>query len=322
MTRDRLDEIVAMVNAQHANLVAITGDFVTGRPAIYASDLVQALSPLHAPDGVLGVMGNHDYTVDPNVVRYVMLDSGILNVSNSVHTLQRGTSLLHIAGVDDVWRRQDKTRLVMDKLPNEGAAIVLVHEPDFADATAATGRFDLQISGHSHGGQVIVPFYGPLRLPQFGRKYPFGTYQIGQMLEYTNRGVGMVRPTFAQLPPRDYGVHPAFSKDLVITLFCSSKRTGCTFRSLRHLAQSLTERSHRQVHAEHLEITLHSWQNLSDEELIEPVMSYLSGERRMAWTSKGIRYQHQSAPVARNYNCGRETSQASGAKDSVIMRCL
>jgi predicted MPP superfamily phosphohydrolase len=111
-----------------------------------------------------------------------------------VHTLERGGSLLHIAGVDDVWERQDRLDLVLDRLPAEGGAILLAHEPDFADTSAATGRFDLQISGHSHGGQVIAPFAGPLRLPHLGRKYPLGLYRVGDMLQYTNRGVGMVYP--------------------------------------------------------------------------------------------------------------------------------
>ncbi len=81
---------------------------------------------------------------------------------------------------------------VLEALPEEGAAILLAHEPDFADESAATGRFDLQLSGHSHGGQVAIPFLGPLRLPLMGRKYPLGLYKVGRMTLYTNRGIGTV----------------------------------------------------------------------------------------------------------------------------------
>jgi predicted MPP superfamily phosphohydrolase len=79
-------------------------------------------------------------------------------------------------------------------LKDDSAAILLAHEPDFADISMRTNRFDLQVSGHSHGGQVVFPFYGPPILPYLGQKYPSGLYRVGSMLQYTNRGVGMIDP--------------------------------------------------------------------------------------------------------------------------------
>ena len=70
----------------------------------------------------------------------------------------------------------------------------MAHEPDFADKSSVVNRFDLQISGHSHGGQVVIPFFGPPVLPRHGRKYPSGLYKVGGMYQYTNRGIGMVFP--------------------------------------------------------------------------------------------------------------------------------
>ncbi|MDH5508153.1 MAG: metallophosphoesterase, partial [Anaerolineae bacterium] len=101
---------------------------------------------------------------------------------------------LHWAGGDDIWENQDRLDLVLEMLPEEGCAILLAHEPDFADTSAATGRFDLQISGHSHGGQIIFPVIGPPVVPWLSEKYPLGLYQLGEMLQYTNRGIGMVGP--------------------------------------------------------------------------------------------------------------------------------
>jgi predicted MPP superfamily phosphohydrolase len=63
-----------------------------------------------------------------------------------------------------------------------------------ADIATSVGRVDLQLSGHTHGGQVRIPFYGALRLPPLGQRYPSGLYRSGSMLHYTNRGVGMVSP--------------------------------------------------------------------------------------------------------------------------------
>lgn len=79
---------------------------------------------------------------------------------------------------------------VLARLPSRGAAILLAHEPDFAMTSSACGRFDLQLSGHSHGGQIRLPGIGPLILPLFARKFPCGFYQVKNMQLYTNRGLG------------------------------------------------------------------------------------------------------------------------------------
>jgi hypothetical protein len=105
-------------------------------------------------------------------------------------TIQRGLDSLHIAGVDDILEDLADLDSVLDQLPHEGAAILLAHEPDFAKKSAASGRFDLQLSGHTQGGQVVLPLVGPPILPPLGRKYPKGFYQVKDMLLYTNRGVG------------------------------------------------------------------------------------------------------------------------------------
>jgi predicted MPP superfamily phosphohydrolase len=193
MNRDRLETVVDRINEQQPDLIAITGDFVTFNPVKkWAVELVPPLKRLSARDGAVAVMGNHDHWTDHRAVRAIIHDSGLIDLSNTIYTLERGTERLHIAGVDDYYYRQDDLPAVLDQLPEDGAAVLLAHEPDFADHSAAAGRFDLQISGHSHGGQVILPFVGPIVLPSHGRKYPVGRYQVGDMIQYTNRGVGVV----------------------------------------------------------------------------------------------------------------------------------
>jgi predicted MPP superfamily phosphohydrolase len=194
MTRSRLDNIVRVVNQQRPDVVAITGDFVTFAPQSFASDLAAALGKLAPSLVTVAVLGNHDHWTNAAVVRRILHKSGIVELSNTVHTLQRKNSLLHLAGLDDAWARKAHIASVMQQLPEKGAAILLAHEPDFADKYAQTRRFDLQLSGHSHGGQVRLPFGGPLRLPAYGQKYHSGRYKVDEMIVYTNRGVGMVRP--------------------------------------------------------------------------------------------------------------------------------
>jgi predicted MPP superfamily phosphohydrolase len=194
-TNDHLKRVVELVNAQQPDAIAITGDFVTHTSAGgIASALVDPLSQLSPKDITVAILGNHDHWTDPEGVRLVLRKSGITDLSNTVYTIERDGEVLHLAGVDDYWERMDRMDEVLARLPDDGAAVLLAHEPDYADISSATGRFDLQISGHSHGGQVIFPFIGPLVLPAYGKKYPLGRYQVGNMIQYTNRGVGTVSP--------------------------------------------------------------------------------------------------------------------------------
>jgi predicted MPP superfamily phosphohydrolase len=139
----------------------------------------------------LGVLGNHDNHYGSSVVLQMLYRAGVKSLVNQVHTIQRSGESFHFAGMNDVWNVRD-AKICLDRilnlLPENVCAVLMVHKPDYADVSAATGRFDLQISGHSHGGQVVLPFIGPPILPEMGEKYPQGMYQ------YTNRGVGMTPP--------------------------------------------------------------------------------------------------------------------------------
>jgi predicted MPP superfamily phosphohydrolase len=194
ITRQHLQDIVAAANAQATDLIVVTGDFFSGDPDFFAQDIIDTISNFSAPDGVLCILGNHDHWVGAGKVREVLAATPLTELNNAALTIERDRSLLTIVGVDDIWERQNRLDLALNKVPGEGAAILLAHEPDFADEAATTGRFDLQISGHSHGGQVVIPFIGPPHLPYLGQKYHTGLYRIGDMLQYTNRGIGMIRP--------------------------------------------------------------------------------------------------------------------------------
>jgi len=189
----RLNRIVEMVNEQRPDLVAIMGDFASySTRHLDAGLLVGALRRLSAHDGVLAILGNHDYLTNVDLVRRCLREGGVTELLNEVHTLRRGESELHVAGIDDIMEGKSRLDLVLRRLPEDGAAILLAHEPDFADVATATGRFDLQLSGHSHGGQVCVPLLTRLILPPFSQRYPRGLQKVGGMALYTNRGLGTV----------------------------------------------------------------------------------------------------------------------------------
>jgi predicted MPP superfamily phosphohydrolase len=199
MDRARLQNVVQTVLSLQPEVVAITGDFLIGHgwnsaKAQWIADLQAALRPLAQACLTVAVLGNHDYWTNPRAARQMLVESGIVELSNAVYSLERSGERLHLAGVDDITEQKDRLDLVLAQLPADGAAILLAHEPDFADTSAATGRFDLQLSGHSHGGQVVLPHFGPPVLPYLGQKYYSGLYRLGGMFQYTNRGVGMTRP--------------------------------------------------------------------------------------------------------------------------------
>jgi len=195
MNRDRLQQAADLVLAQKPDLLLLTGDFLFGHNFNEAShghlkDLGTVLAPLAAELPSFAVLGNHDYWTNSEAVREMLSACQITDLTNTVFTLTRGSEKIYLCGVDDVWEGTVKLENILNQLVDNSAAILLAHEPDFADTSAATGRFDLQVSGHSHGGQVVIPFYGPPILPLLGKKYHSGLYKVGEMFQYTNSGLG------------------------------------------------------------------------------------------------------------------------------------
>lgn len=191
MTDKRLKRVVDIIEHQTPDVVVITGDLIDHDPVGTSPSLIEPLTALGTQHPTFVVLGNHDYWSDPQPVKQAVAQTPVQELANQVYTLKKKGASLHIAGVDDVWMERDRLDLVLDQIPDDGAAILLVHEPDFADMAAATGRFDLSLSGHSHGGQVRIPFTGAPMLPAYAKRYPLGRYQVGDMVHYTNRGIGM-----------------------------------------------------------------------------------------------------------------------------------
>lgn len=199
MNLQRLQHAADLILAEQPDLLFLTGDFLIGHgfdsnSEQHLQELIDILTPLAKSIPSFAVLGNHDYWTNADAVREMLKQSGITDLTNSAFTVSNGSQHLHLCGVDDIWEGDVRLNEVVSRLPREGTAILLAHEPDFADESAATGRFDLQVSGHSHGGQVVIPFYGPPVLPYLGQKYHSGLYRIGEMLHYTNRGLGMIDP--------------------------------------------------------------------------------------------------------------------------------
>lgn len=201
---------IGMVNGLHPDLIVLTGDFVTepfgGRAkaeeaADAAEPCAQLLRQMQAPYGLWAVLGNHDAVTDPNRVIESLNAVGIQVLGNQSVPIERSGSRFWLAGVDDVLENRSDLDAALHKIPANEPVVLLAHEPDFADDVA---RFpvDLQLSGHSHGGQVRIPFMRPLWLPALAKKYIWGLYKIGGLTLYTNPGLGTVGlPVRMNCPP-------------------------------------------------------------------------------------------------------------------------
>ncbi|MGQ0604838.1 MAG: metallophosphoesterase [Anaerolineales bacterium] len=174
------------------DLIALTGDFV--RRTGWEDTLLDVLRPLSAPHGVFGVRGNHDWYRGAKHVTQIATEAGVRMLVNESVAVRRGGETLYLAGVDDLYGNHQDLNRALAGAPMEAAVVLLAHEPDFADTAALDSRVMLQLSGHSHGGQVRVPLLDQSWLPRFGQKYPAGLYRVGELQLYTNRGIGVVGP--------------------------------------------------------------------------------------------------------------------------------
>jgi uncharacterized protein len=191
MDRQQLEKVANIANQQQPDLIALTGDYITDRPEKAEAMLTNAFSQLKATDGVVAIMGNHDREEkDDNIpIERAFAKAKVELLRNAVYSIDKNGHKLNIAGVDDVFFKYADLPLTISQLPQTGTNILLAHEPDFVDLAAATHKFALQLSGHSHGGQIVIPFL-PRLLPHMARKYVGGHYTIDGTQLYVSLGVG------------------------------------------------------------------------------------------------------------------------------------
>ncbi len=194
-----LERIVHKVNTVAPDLVLVTGDFIThgsltfiaGGHAIHRC--AEILATLTAPLRY-GCLGNHDVAFDPATVIHALTAHGTPILVNQYLPIERKGDRIWLCAVDDPGTSHPNLDLALPEKP-DGPVILLAHEPDYADDVVAHPRgplVDLMLSGHSHGGQIRLPFLGPLILPPMAEKYPEGHYLFNSMQLYVNRGLGTV----------------------------------------------------------------------------------------------------------------------------------
>ena len=202
-----LRHAIDQINRMQPDVVLLTGDFVsyeiTPRKFSLKSawQCAEILSELRCPQRY-AILGNHDHWLSAAQVTQALTTRGIPVLVNSYLSLDRNGSRLWLAGIDDpVSGRPDPDRAIPPSIRGiQGQPVILMcHAPDYADDLLLhpAGRsVALMLSGHTHGGQVRLPFVGALDLPPGGKKYVQGLFRLGSMQLYVNRGIGTIGVPF------------------------------------------------------------------------------------------------------------------------------
>ncbi|HXM63094.1 MAG TPA: metallophosphoesterase [Terriglobales bacterium] len=194
---------IEIVKNLHPDVIVLTGDFATVPPfhrefhtakgaAKAVEPCASLLSQLRPRPAIVSVLGNHDVASDVRRIIETLDSHGLPVLRNRSIPIEHGGSRIWLSGLDDVWEGDPDLNLALHGVPSDELVVLLVHEPDFADE-AVHYPVDLQLSGHSHGGQIWLPGIGAPWLPMLARKYPRGMYRVGPLTLYTNMGLGTIR---------------------------------------------------------------------------------------------------------------------------------
>ncbi|MET3698171.1 hypothetical protein SAMN05877753_10827 [Bacillus oleivorans] len=192
--------IVDKIKVLKPDIIVFTGDLMDEPQNYpYPDQIIPILQSLSAPLGKYAVYGNHDHGgYGTNLYGQIMKLSGFTLLQNEVITVARNSDIFYLAGLDDAMLGSPDFQAIANKMSGNPFKLLLSHAPDLADIASSFG-FDFQLSGHSHGGQVQIPFLGALVKPPFGEKYYDGFYEINHdqpLTLYVNRGLGTTRLPF------------------------------------------------------------------------------------------------------------------------------
>lgn len=200
----KLEEIIDLVNAQQPDLVLMLGDYVStnlGTCAAKPVGFAQQFAKLKPKIGTYGVLGNHDWWYDGSEVRTNLEGSKVVIVDNAATHIEKDGETLFIAGLADAWTRRPNLEAALSTIPDDSAVLLLTHNPDvFPNVPASVS---LTLAGHTHGGQVSLPFIGaPIVPSNFGSRYAKGLIVENGKRLFVSSGIGTsVLPVRLNVPP-------------------------------------------------------------------------------------------------------------------------
>jgi len=194
---DYLEGVIQQVNSLRGDVVLLTGDYVHKTPASIA-DGVGVFKGLHAPLGVVGVLGNHDHWEGAGRIRsqFEKISVPLIDNDRVFLTADRMgrtpcSDSICIAGVGDLWEEGVDFDRALQGVPDAMARLVLSHNPDAAESVFGDHRIDMMFSGHTHGGQMLFPGVGPIAPSRYGAKYLGGVCRGPRCPVVVSRGIGM-----------------------------------------------------------------------------------------------------------------------------------
>ncbi|MBI1918317.1 MAG: metallophosphoesterase [Planctomycetes bacterium] len=187
----QIEAIVDTTNALRPDLVALAGDYVVeSRGHVYIAPCLRELGRLRAPLGVFAVPGNHDHWDDIALTHQAIRDNGIIDVTNAGCWVEWDGVRLRVGGVDDLWTGKQHLSAALGDATADDACLLLCHNPDYVE-TLRDRRVGLVLSGHLHGGQIVVPGLGYHCLPsKYGTKYLHGLVRTPYTQVFVSRGLG------------------------------------------------------------------------------------------------------------------------------------
>ena len=202
----KLREVVDRTNAAQPAMICLLGDLVIqgvlGGRFVPPEEIATELNRLHAPDGVVAVLGNHDGWLDHRRVREALERAGIRVIEDTAARLNTSAGPVWVAGISDRWTGRHDLDAAMSVVEDDGAPVLLLtHNPDVFPRVP--DRVTLTLAGHTHGGQVWLPLIGPPIVPsQFGQRFAAGHVVEGGRHLFVATGVGTsILPVRFRVPP-------------------------------------------------------------------------------------------------------------------------
>lgn len=184
-----IKNLIHKANSLEKDIIVCTGDYIHQKDSSEQIDRVwPELCRLEAKDGVYSVLGNHDHWGDFSRSLYWLGKSG-QNLRHKAISIQRGSKRVWLGGCGDYWEDEIGIGKAFQNVPERDFKILLAHNPDTADTRFST-KIDLMISGHTHGGQVSIPFLGPPVLPVRNKKYSSGFIKAKTTNIFISKGLG------------------------------------------------------------------------------------------------------------------------------------
>jgi len=206
-----LKPYLEIVNTLQPDIIVITGDIISWGTH-YTKPVVQALSMLRAKQGVFAITGNHDFYGDTEELCSNLESVNIKVLRNRWEKIDaaNGSASLYLIGVDDIWatRYFHKKKIsipeIISDIPDKNFKLLLSHNPTIFDEAARHG-IELTLSGHTHAGQIILPFpeHHGYSFARLIHKRDYGLYRSGGSMLYINRGLGVIGPPLRINCPRE-----------------------------------------------------------------------------------------------------------------------